>query len=75
MLLTKSFEKLSSGKLSIKEQCVVDGIISPTHADQKNIHATYGQMRKKKEKSLATPLCLNSWSDAVRVSLYIKNNP
>lgn len=38
--LTKSFEKLSSGKLSIKEQSVIDGVVGPTHTDQKNIHTT-----------------------------------
>lgn len=50
MLLTKSFEKLSSGKLSIKEKCVVDGIVSPTHADQKNIHAACGKKQKERKR-------------------------
>lgn len=45
--LTKSFEKLSSGKLPIKEQCIIYGVIGPTHADQKNVHAACGQKIQK----------------------------
>lgn len=44
--LTERFEELSAGKLSIEEQCVIDGVIGPTHTDQKDIQAACGQMHK-----------------------------
>ena len=48
--LTKSFEKLSSGKLSIKEQCIIDGVVGPAHTDKKNIHAAWGNTQKKEKQ-------------------------
>lgn len=44
--LTERFEELSTGKLSVEEQSVIDGVIGPTHTDQKDIQAACGQMHK-----------------------------
>lgn len=56
--LTECFKKLSRGKPSIKEQCVIDGIIGPTHTDQKDVHAACGHRKRDNAIVIYTFQCL-----------------